>query len=278
MEHYDHYAAFEKELTRRRAATKNPQSIYKILEKISIETAIERIKSKQITSKRFSTVLKLGECCKGCGVKRSYVAQGRDNGGSLHWDLYAENGVMLTIDHILPKSRGGKDHFDNYQLMCTTCNRGKDNVLDKSQVKELVAEISNQGYIMTEYFEKLIKESIKEIFYRKESFSPVSAELYKELELHTFSVEALECIYLHLRVDDAKMIRKFNSNTVNAFLEFNDRLIEMQSEPKLQSFIDYDMGKVYIIKPIDYNFFDENVRKKKVTLIGTLLHKFAELF
>ena len=33
----------------------------------------------------------------------------------------------LEIDHIVPKSRGGKDQADNIQLLCSTCNRIKGN-------------------------------------------------------------------------------------------------------------------------------------------------------
>lgn len=32
----------------------------------------------------------------------------------------------LTLDHILPKSRGGKNDFDNLQTLCGKCNREKD--------------------------------------------------------------------------------------------------------------------------------------------------------
>lgn len=31
----------------------------------------------------------------------------------------------LEIDHIYPKSRGGDDHIDNFQVLCTSCNASK---------------------------------------------------------------------------------------------------------------------------------------------------------
>jgi site-specific DNA-methyltransferase (adenine-specific) len=31
----------------------------------------------------------------------------------------------LEIDHIVPKSRGGGDYYENYQLLCGACNRQK---------------------------------------------------------------------------------------------------------------------------------------------------------
>lgn len=34
---------------------------------------------------------------------------------------------VMEVDHVLPKSRGGTDHFDNLQLLCSHCNRSKGN-------------------------------------------------------------------------------------------------------------------------------------------------------
>ena len=55
-----------------------------------------------------------------------------DKGGNLHFDLYTEDNHLMNIDHILPKSRGGKDNVDNYQLMCEECNSRKGNTLEES--------------------------------------------------------------------------------------------------------------------------------------------------
>jgi len=32
---------------------------------------------------------------------------------------------VMEVDHVLPKSRGGTDHFENLQLLCTHCNKSK---------------------------------------------------------------------------------------------------------------------------------------------------------
>lgn len=32
---------------------------------------------------------------------------------------------VMEVDHVLPKSRGGTDHFDNLQFLCTHCNKSK---------------------------------------------------------------------------------------------------------------------------------------------------------
>jgi len=38
---------------------------------------------------------------------------------------YCGGSVSLTIDHVLPRSRGGKDSWENLVTACTTCNTKK---------------------------------------------------------------------------------------------------------------------------------------------------------
>lgn len=70
-------------------------------------------------------------CEKGCKCvsckregKKLILGEGR---GSLHWDVYCEDGVPMTVDHIHPRSKGGSDHLDNLQPMCAYCNFKKGN-------------------------------------------------------------------------------------------------------------------------------------------------------
>jgi hypothetical protein len=39
----------------------------------------------------------------------------------------ADDGVILHIDHIVPRSKGGADAIGNYQTLCNICNLGKSN-------------------------------------------------------------------------------------------------------------------------------------------------------
>jgi len=39
----------------------------------------------------------------------------------------SQHDVILHVDHILPRSKGGKDELENYQTLCETCNIGKSN-------------------------------------------------------------------------------------------------------------------------------------------------------
>ena len=43
----------------------------------------------------------------------------------------------MTIDHILPKARGGTDHFENLQLLCNACNSMKGTSLQEEFIAKL---------------------------------------------------------------------------------------------------------------------------------------------
>jgi site-specific DNA-methyltransferase (adenine-specific) len=53
--------------------------------------------------------------------ERLYKQQnGLCNGCNAEFEIY-----NLEIDHIIPKSKGGGDYYENYQLLCSNCNRMK---------------------------------------------------------------------------------------------------------------------------------------------------------
>lgn len=70
--------------------------------------------------------------CSCCGIEGKYFALEKvtkQPGKNFHFNLYAidENGneVLMTKDHIIPKSKGGEDILSNYQTMCVNCNTAK---------------------------------------------------------------------------------------------------------------------------------------------------------
>jgi 5-methylcytosine-specific restriction endonuclease McrA len=74
-----------------------------------------------------------GCACVKCGIVGVELRTEKWKDGSLHTDLYAFNSnghqVLMTVDHIIPKSKGGPNHIDNYQPMCEPCNAKKGNTL-----------------------------------------------------------------------------------------------------------------------------------------------------
>jgi len=67
-----------------------------------------------------------GVTCVSCGRKGELLGVGRDSHGGLHVDLYSNDGTPFTIDHIVPRSKGGDRYdLDNLQPMCRACNSKK---------------------------------------------------------------------------------------------------------------------------------------------------------
>ncbi len=64
-------------------------------------------------------------CCCGIVGSRMFLDAQNVGCGSAHFNLYAEwDGklVLMTRDHIVPRSKGGKDVVENMRTMCTVCN------------------------------------------------------------------------------------------------------------------------------------------------------------
>ena len=55
----------------------------------------------------------------------------RDNFRCVACGASAQDGAILHVDHIIPRSKGGKDSMDNYQTLCHLCNIGKSNKSDR---------------------------------------------------------------------------------------------------------------------------------------------------
>lgn len=99
---------------------KNPSRIYM------------EIDDYKINLKRAKIFYKKGIICVNCGVSGLFFALEKDKGGGIHLDLYGlidNEEVLLTIDHIIPKSKGGSNTYINFQIMCKLCNELKaDNI------------------------------------------------------------------------------------------------------------------------------------------------------
>lgn len=84
---------------------------------------------------KFETI---GRKCIHCEILGTYwkLGEGADKG--LHFDLYGTNDnneeVMLTLDHIHPKSKGGPNHITNYQCLCFLCNSIKKDNLETNTI------------------------------------------------------------------------------------------------------------------------------------------------
>jgi 5-methylcytosine-specific restriction endonuclease McrA len=96
-------------------------------------------------SSRYRCFAKFGITCVCCGIEGRYFALERDyKSARFHFNLYAIDAdgdeILMTKDHIVPKSKGGKNHLSNYQPMCVTCNRDKGAKFPSMKTLQFIAD------------------------------------------------------------------------------------------------------------------------------------------
>ena len=85
----------------------------------------------KMRSLRYAAFKKSPACAR-CGIIGTVMRLEHDRGCDPrrpHFNLYARTDdglVLMTKDHIMPRSAGGTDFPDNLQTMCVRCNHEKD--------------------------------------------------------------------------------------------------------------------------------------------------------
>jgi 5-methylcytosine-specific restriction endonuclease McrA len=97
-------------------------------------TDLEGIPLTVNTSSNRLLTFKKNVVCVGCGVRGSHFWVECNPGAfNYHLNLYGitktGDEILMTRDHIIPKSKGGSDHLNNMQTMCTKCNNKKGNTV-----------------------------------------------------------------------------------------------------------------------------------------------------
>lgn len=106
-------------------------------------------------SLRYMTFYQKGCKCVACGKEGTHFTLDAGDGKDTrrHFNLRAEDGTLMTRDHILPKSKGGRDHICNMQTMCVDCNKAKGNTYEgelPEKVRNIIAvHVDNSEKIMT---------------------------------------------------------------------------------------------------------------------------------
>ncbi len=60
----------------------------------------------------------------------------RDNSCCMYCGRKPEDNIKLTVDHIVPISKGGTDDLENLWTLCQECNQGKRDMILKKPTKE----------------------------------------------------------------------------------------------------------------------------------------------
>lgn len=108
-----------------------------------------------VLTDRFRNLINHSKCVT-CNRTLAYFRiESNNNGEGAHLNGYSADHVMMTRDHIVPRSAGGPDLLSNYQLMCSPCNKSKGSL----PMEEFVAKKLKQK----EYEERVNKVTVKQI-------------------------------------------------------------------------------------------------------------------
>lgn len=84
----------------------------------------------------------------------------------------------MVIDHLIPKSKGGKDSFDNYVLTFSDLNAGKSNKLD-DELERMVWTVKNVFAPRVKKLYEKFSNTIREDFYIQVEDEEVKFEISK---------------------------------------------------------------------------------------------------
>ena len=110
-------------------------------------------------SLRYMTFYQKGTKCACCGKEGAYFQLDPDKNGHnaefrRHFNLYAKDGTLMTKDHIIPKSKGGRNHVSNMQTMCYPCNKAKGAIYPGLEREYIIGTMPNGKEICFTTIEK----------------------------------------------------------------------------------------------------------------------------
>ena len=157
--------------------TFNPYEILSLVgiqDKIDIN--IEDIQYKVKLSSRRLYTFKKSLICSSCGREGNIISLdlfSRGDEKQPHFNLYCQEEdkfILMTLDHVVPASKGGKNNGNNYQTMCEICNSAKGNLFlgEFKNVIDNISELSVVEKILSEnnvHFHTIIQEKNSKIMY-----------------------------------------------------------------------------------------------------------------
>ena len=102
------------------------------------------------TNDRLIVFITYGTKCVACDRVGTKLIRSVDNGGGVHVDVFTDDMVLMTVDHIIPRKEKGGEHITNKQPMCTDCNCAKGHrIVTPEQMQ--IERNSQLMHLMTKY-------------------------------------------------------------------------------------------------------------------------------
>lgn len=141
----------------------------------------KNVKVKKLQSTRMR-LIRRKKYCASCLVVATHFWLETSGFLSPHFNLYTINycheEVLMTLDHILPKSLGGDSSDENVQMLCAKCNFMKSNLLiDNNQ---LLKKRMKKDKSLFSYIDQITSLIDKNIVVKKFDF--LCDEFYKKFE------------------------------------------------------------------------------------------------
>jgi len=93
--------------------------------------------------KRFRTFHEIGTTCLKCSLRSTHLLIWHEKNipAAIHYDYagrrtWSDDLIIMTLDHIVPKSKGGSDKAHNLQPLCYTCNKNKKDMPNEEFMKK----------------------------------------------------------------------------------------------------------------------------------------------
>lgn len=189
--------------------------------KANIKEVLKEVNKKQfsnirgrlvkINTKTIKTFYYKGTTCACCGLEAKYFKINKPKNGYSNATLISEvNGkeIKFTRDHIIPKSLGGNDTYDNMQTMCEECNNAKGSLGKSNLHSKLVVAGLSKG--KKNGIAKIVNASRKELANRI---------VNKELGLYKIGLLSK---FLGVGADELLLKRKIDSLSFDIEDAFNE--------------------------------------------------------
>lgn len=127
----------------------------------------DRVYLVKMDSSRYHLFKKSRQCVI-CGLEGNrMILEMNQNDSAPHFNLYAEeNGrlVLMTKDHIVPKSKGGSEDLENFRVMCHTCNNLRGNYdLTLDQIRYLRTIYNNEAKLPRKELREILNEAREQL-------------------------------------------------------------------------------------------------------------------